>query len=158
MTTFGGISFNKDQVRHGFKKGPLAGARAEVATSGDIDRRITATRLVLAGPFALAMRKKKDHRQLFLTVEGEGFGFLVEIDPDKEKKARAFATKLNTAAHPPATPSIVSPPLPLPPPPSWRPDPTSRHEVPYWDGGRWTDHVADQGVQTTDAVGLLPSA
>jgi hypothetical protein len=38
-----------------------------------------------------------------------------------------------------------------PPPPAWRPDPTGRHEVRYWDGGRWTDHVSDDGVASQDA-------
>ena len=40
-----------------------------------------------------------------------------------------------------------------PPPPSWCPDPTGRHEVRYWDGARWTEHVSDQGVQATDPPG-----
>jgi hypothetical protein len=38
-----------------------------------------------------------------------------------------------------------------PPAPAWRTDPSGRHDVRYWDGGRWTEHVSDQGVQSTDA-------
>ncbi|MBW3614912.1 MAG: PH domain-containing protein [Actinobacteria bacterium] len=32
----------------------------------------------------------------------------------------------------------------------WQPDPFGRHEVRYWDGGAWTAHVADAGVQGHD--------
>jgi hypothetical protein len=35
-------------------------------------------------------------------------------------------------------------------PASWQPDPTGRHDHRYWDGLRWTDHVADAGVAGTD--------
>lgn len=41
-------------------------------------------------------------------------------------------------------------PAPPPPPPAWMTDPTGRHEVRYWDGGQWTQHVSDNGVQATD--------
>jgi len=36
-------------------------------------------------------------------------------------------------------------------PPGWLRDPTGRHEQRYWDGGRWSEHVADRGITTTDA-------
>jgi Protein of unknown function (DUF2510) len=39
------------------------------------------------------------------------------------------------------------------PAPGWNPDPTGRHEYRYWDGGRWTDDVSDNGVSGTDAIG-----
>lgn len=35
---------------------------------------------------------------------------------------------------------------------AWHPDPTGRHELRYWDGSQWTDHVSDQGVQSTSSV------
>jgi hypothetical protein len=35
----------------------------------------------------------------------------------------------------------------------WQPDLTGRHELRYWDGRRWTEHVADLGVRSTDPVG-----
>src|ERR1043165_4113627 len=37
------------------------------------------------------------------------------------------------------------------PPPGWHPDPFGRHQVRYWDGSNWSEHVADNGVQATDA-------
>ncbi|WP_418062382.1 AIM24 family protein [Pimelobacter simplex] len=35
---------------------------------------------------------------------------------------------------------------------AWHPDPTGRHELRYWDGAQWTDHVSDQGVQSTSPL------
>lgn len=78
--------------------GSLAGSRATVETSGEIESRFTVTRLAMFGPFALGMKKKRDKRQLFLTVEGEDFAFMVSIDPKKEAEARQFAARLNTRA------------------------------------------------------------
>lgn len=36
--------------------------------------------------------------------------------------------------------------------PSWYADPTSRHELRYWDGQAWTDQVTDQGRQGLDPI------
>lgn len=38
-------------------------------------------------------------------------------------------------------------------PPDWHPDPTGRHQFRYWDGIAWTEHVADDGRQSTDPIG-----
>lgn len=35
---------------------------------------------------------------------------------------------------------------------SWQPDPSGRHETRWWDGERWTDHVADHGLSSTDPL------
>ena len=35
---------------------------------------------------------------------------------------------------------------------SWEPDPTGRHQYRWWDGERWTDQVADDGIQSVDPV------
>ncbi|MEP7112685.1 MAG: phospholipid scramblase-related protein [Ilumatobacteraceae bacterium] len=37
-------------------------------------------------------------------------------------------------------------------PASWHPDPMGRHQLRYWDGTVWTDHVSDNGVQATDPL------
>ena len=37
-------------------------------------------------------------------------------------------------------------------PANWYPDPTGRHQLRYWDGRAWTDHVSNNGAQSTDAV------
>lgn len=36
--------------------------------------------------------------------------------------------------------------------PRWERDPTGRHEQRYWDGEKWTDHVADGGTTAVDPV------
>ena len=42
-------------------------------------------------------------------------------------------------------------------PANWYPDPMGRHELRYWDGSNWTDHVSDKGVQATDPVQAAPT-
>ncbi len=34
----------------------------------------------------------------------------------------------------------------------WFADPAGRHQARYWDGGAWTDHVADDGVVSADRL------
>lgn len=41
-------------------------------------------------------------------------------------------------------------------PQEWLPDPSGRHELRWWDGRRWTEHVSDGGVTTADQPGELP--
>ncbi len=45
-----------------------------------------------------------------------------------------------------------------PPAAAWREDPGGAHELRYWDGSTWTDHVADQGRQATDPLRAPESA
>jgi hypothetical protein len=40
----------------------------------------------------------------------------------------------------------------------WAPDPSGRHQLRYWDGATWTDHVSDGGVAGTDPVGAPPAS
>ncbi len=35
-------------------------------------------------------------------------------------------------------------------PANWYPDPHGRHELRYWDGATWTEHVSDRGVTAID--------
>ncbi|MDO8879426.1 MAG: DUF805 domain-containing protein [Coriobacteriia bacterium] len=37
-------------------------------------------------------------------------------------------------------------------PAGWYPDPMGRHQHRYWDSTKWTSSVADNGVQTQDAI------
>jgi hypothetical protein len=91
---YGGKVFNEKTSEGGWVKG----AQATVETSGQLEKRVTVTRLVTLNILAFGLRKKKDSRQLFLTVEGEDFAFVVEVDPKRERQAREFAAKINTAA------------------------------------------------------------
>jgi uncharacterized protein YxjI len=42
-------------------------------------------------------------------------------------------------------------------PANWYPDPSGRHELRYYDGSRWTDHVSSNGRQSTDPVDVGPA-
>ena len=37
-------------------------------------------------------------------------------------------------------------------PAGWHPDPQGRHEMRYWDGAKYTDHVSDAGVTAKDPL------
>lgn len=53
----------------------------------------------------------------------------------------------------PSAPQPVAPPPPVENPPfGWYADPSGRHEKRYWDGTRWTEHVSDADVRSTDPV------
>jgi hypothetical protein len=39
-------------------------------------------------------------------------------------------------------------------PPAWYRDPSGRHELRYWNGTEWTDHVSDAGVTGTDPLAI----
>ena len=54
------------------------------------------------------------------------------------------ATKATTPAEhwaPPGAPTF-----------GWYPDPSARHQMRYWDGTRWTEHVSDDGLQSSDTT------
>ncbi len=38
-------------------------------------------------------------------------------------------------------------------PQEWFPDPSGRHELRWWDGTQWTDHVSDDGETANDEPG-----
>jgi len=54
----------------------------------------------------------------------------------------------------PAEPAPLRPPQPMPtsPAPGWYSDTAGRHQHRYWDGQRWTEHVADNGVPGRDRI------
>jgi hypothetical protein len=43
---------------------------------------------------------------------------------------------------PPATPEGAVAPVAYSAPPGWQPDPSGQHRWRWWDGQRWTQHVA----------------
>jgi Short C-terminal domain len=94
----GGIQVIDGRVETPSGGGPLAGAQATVDSAGDIDRRITATRLILTGPFAFGLRKKKDSRELYLLIEGDGFAHVEEVNPKKRKETLVFVAEFNKRA------------------------------------------------------------
>lgn len=69
-SSFGGVSLSGSTIIFKGETHPVAGARATVDSAGAIDKRVTATRLILTGPFAFGLRKKKDTRELVLAGGG----------------------------------------------------------------------------------------
>ncbi|PKQ29949.1 MAG: hypothetical protein CVT60_02780 [Actinobacteria bacterium HGW-Actinobacteria-10] len=56
---------------------------------------------------------------------------------------------------PPAPPVPAMSPMtsaPALPAAGWLPDPTRRHELRYWDGAQWTEHVSGNGVTGADPL------
>jgi pectate lyase len=94
--TFEGIALKPDSLRYKGTSGPVFGATAHVETAADVRRRITATRVLTIGVFALAAKKQVGN--VYLTVEHPDYGFVVEIPVKKETQAREFAAKINNAA------------------------------------------------------------
>ncbi|MGA0118251.1 MAG: DUF2510 domain-containing protein [Ilumatobacteraceae bacterium] len=54
--------------------------------------------------------------------------------------------KPSTITTSPAQPAASTPSVPA----NWYPDPSKRYELRYWNGTKWTEHVATGGVQSTD--------
>ena len=125
----------KDRGRH-----PLAGVEARVETGEELHRRVTATRVLLTGVFALALKKKAGGTS-FLTIEGPGFAWVEEVDRKKKAKAVEFAAKVNAAARA-AEPAPAAPVTPTPAVPAgWYPDQAAGVQR-WWDGQAWTEHTA----------------
>jgi hypothetical protein len=59
---------------------------------------------------------------------------------------------LMAPTQPGAQPDPARPAPPLQPPRSWLPDPAGRHELRYWDGTGFTEHVADAGKISVDPL------
>ena len=42
-------------------------------------------------------------------------------------------------------------------PPQWAPDPYGRHQMRYWDGSAWTEHVVDDNLPSRDPLVVPPA-
>lgn len=78
----------------------LTGAEARVETTGELRRRVTATRLATTGVFALAAKKKVDDRTVFLTIEGPNVAEVHEYPAAKldQVALRQFVATINSLA------------------------------------------------------------
>lgn len=96
-------------THHAPTRYPVHGLHATVETSGQLQHRITATRVAAVGVFAVAWQKKRDDRSVFLVVEGPGVAVVREIyvkgGTNVEAKARGLAAAINAQAMLPAPPT-----------------------------------------------------
>jgi hypothetical protein len=78
----------------------LAGAQATTVINGQITQRLTATRMVTLGVFALAAPKKTGNQTLALKVSGPGYNFTYQHQGDVNRAAiqrfDALADTINT--------------------------------------------------------------
>lgn len=95
-TSFEGVAITDGRVAYKGQTVALAGVTASVETAGQIERRVTVTRLATIGFWALLAKKRKDNRELYLLVDGADGAFVASVNPKQGEKARAFAARLNT--------------------------------------------------------------
>ena len=79
---------------------------------------------------------------------------VVEEAPEAVAAESVVAEAPAVIKDPPAPPSPtpVAAFDPPPAPPMWHRDPSGRHELRYWDGARWTEHVSNAGDPGIDAL------
>lgn len=87
----------RDRVVRDREEQPLAGVTSRVEAGSEIEKRVTATRLVAIGLFAF-LAKKRSGGEVYLTVEGPEFFWTAEVDRKKRGDAVTFAAKVNDAA------------------------------------------------------------
>lgn len=80
----------------GQAQGRFTGSMARIETEGELTSRVTVTRLAAMGVFALGARKKVDQRELYLSVDGDGFQVVLKLPPTLGTQARRFAAAYNT--------------------------------------------------------------
>jgi len=102
----GDVRLTQDALLVGETKYPLAGLHATVEDSGSVNRRLTLTRLATLGVAAVAIPKKLDDRDVYITIEGPGVAVVrvmhVKKVPNAGGIARQFAARLNMMAQEPA--------------------------------------------------------
>lgn len=99
ISTFGGddaasLILYKDAISNGTHIKPLTGVTARLETGTEVESRVTATRVVAFGIFALAL-KKKTGGEKYITIEGPDFLWTAETQPKRIKEAMAFLHKVD---------------------------------------------------------------
>lgn len=95
VASYTGITLYGDSIGKGRERYPLAGVTASMEQGSELEKRITATRLVMLGVFALAAKKSKGG-EWFLTIEGPRFTWVVEVPRKEIGKARKFAGQVSS--------------------------------------------------------------
>lgn len=76
---------------------PVAGVKVDVESGSALKSRITATRLLLLGPFALAFKKSKGGER-YLTLEGSDFAWMAKVEDKHVGRAMDFVSQVRNAA------------------------------------------------------------
>lgn len=99
---FAGVSIYRDRIERGGEAHPLDGVTARVESGSDLEKRVTVTRLVALGAFAL-LAKKKSGGEAYLTIEGPDFFWTEEVDRKRRPDAQRFAGAVNNWSRKAAT-------------------------------------------------------
>lgn len=109
LVRIGDMRLTDTELLVGEARYPLAGLHATVEDSGSVNRRLTVTRLATLGVAAVAIPKKLDDRDVYVTVEGPGVAAVRVMHakdvPNAGVIGRQFATELNLRAARDATPA-----------------------------------------------------
>lgn len=102
IESFGGVTLYERWVDTPQGGGSILGVKAEAADESTLQKRITATRLVTLGVFALAAKKKSGGGNVYVVIDGPSVSGVATLPGDKQSnngpKAFGFAAKVNNAA------------------------------------------------------------
>lgn len=143
-------------VKYGLKSWPVTDVTATLEV-GETRQETSAGRVVggaiLLGPLgavAGAVAKKDTTRgRLVLDVAGERHALTFKGEGHADT-AREWMETLDALAG--RTPATSTPPPPPSSPAAWAPDPAGKHELRWWDGSAWTEHISDHGQPGTDPI------
>ncbi len=103
---------------------------------------------IIGGIVVLAIANGRARRQL--SVANTELAYL------RPENARMQQWIVHLTGSPMAAPPVTGNPGGATVPPQWHADPSERHELRFWDGTTWTEHVADEGIASADPRGLGP--
>lgn len=130
-------------------QGQLIGLFVNSKARGAIACGRSASRQAIASREASALQPYRNVKAAIDRQLGQLQSVKEDIDAALVDVKASATTPASKAAPVPASPP---PPPPPPTPPTWAADPYGRHELRYWDGSRWTQHVSDNGEATVDPV------
>lgn len=84
-------------IRCGLEEYPLTGVVSTVEDGSALQERLTATRIFLAGPYALAFKKRKGGEK-WLSIVGPDFAWIAKADMKHISDAMKFSTQVNNQA------------------------------------------------------------
>ena len=91
------IELYKDRIECNNESHQLSGVTARVESGSDLESRVTLTRFIAIGLFALAFKKRRGGEK-YLTIEGIDFAWMSMVGRKHIHDAMRFMTAVNDAA------------------------------------------------------------
>ena len=101
ITVSGGVTLHERWIKTPQGQGPIFGVRAEVEDHTGVSQRLTATRMLTLGIFALAAPKSSGYGSAYVKIEGPKFSGVASFPNGTmraSQKALALAARINNAA------------------------------------------------------------